>query len=120
MTVTMDSGEAATEQILLCPLDDVNAQYIQDRLDKPPMCFTDTKDTAKDFLDFTQVLRTQSPSSNSIEENEVAFNMRMDERILPVGPASDNSFVKVLTESKTWKQGSPVHGTLVQVTIEAE
>merc|ERR1719326_2268544 len=84
----------------------VNAQYIQDTLVKPALCFTNKKKIAIDYLDFTQVVRTQKPSTNDIEENEVAFNMRMDERILPVGPNSDNSFVTVTIEAEVYYKGN--------------
>merc|ERR1719326_2451282 len=84
----------------------VNAQYIQDTLVKPALCFTNKKKIAIDYLDFTQVVRTQKPSTNDIEENEVAFNMRMDERILPVGPNSDNSFVTITIEAEVYYKGN--------------
>merc|ERR1719334_821494 len=106
LTVTMSGPDASKYQILLCEVPEVNAQYIQDTLVKPALCFTNKKKIAVDYLDFTQVVRTQQPSTNSIEENEVAFNMRMDERILPVGPNSDNSFVTITIEAEVYYKGN--------------
>merc|ERR1719222_1556712 len=101
-----NTGGSAKYQILLCQVDEVNAQYIEDTLQKPALCFTQKKKIAVDYLDFTQVVRTQKPSTNDIEENEVAFNMRMDERILPVGPNSDNSFITVTIEAEVYYKGN--------------
>merc|ERR1719222_693131 len=101
-----NTGGSAKYQILLCQVDEVNAQYIEDTLQKPALCFTQKKKIAVDYLDFTQVVRTQKPSTNDIEENEVAFNMRMEDRILPVGPNSDNSFITVTIEAEVYYKGN--------------
>merc|ERR1719376_1010646 len=41
-----------------------------------------------------------------IDENEVAFKMRLDERIIPVVPETDNSFMKVTISAEVFYKGN--------------
>jgi len=107
ITVTTGSGSTAVYQIVLCEVDPIDAEYIQFSKDKPVDCFTAQNAIANDFLDFTKMIRSSTGSSNTIDENEVAFQMRMDERIIPLKPkATDGSFVKVTVESEVYYKGN--------------
>jgi len=107
ITVTTGSGSTAVYQIVLCEVDGIDAEYIQFSKDKPLDCFTAQNTIANDFLDFTKMIRSATGSSNTIDENEVAFQMRMDERIIPLKPkATDGSFVKVTVESEIYYKGN--------------
>jgi len=107
ITVTTGSGSTAVYQIVLCEVAGIDAEYIQFSKDKPDDCFTAPNTIAEDFLDFTKMIRSSTGSSNSIDENEVGFQMRMDERIIPLKPkATDGSFVKVTVESEVYYKGN--------------
>merc|ERR1719376_647224 len=41
-----------------------------------------------------------------IDENEVAFKMRLDERIIPVVPETDNSYMKVTISAEVFYKGN--------------
>jgi len=71
--------------------------------------------TANDYLDFDKVI-VSSSTENTIDENEVAFKMRLDERIIPVVPETDNSFMKVTISAEVFYKGN-LHPTrrLLQV-----
>merc|ERR1712198_330733 len=70
-------------------------------------CFTAESTLAHEYFDFDKVMRTKSnEDSNTIDENEIAFKMRMDERVIPVGPRTDNSHVTITIESEVYYTGN--------------
>jgi len=99
-------GSAAKYNILLCEAVAEDPAKIQWGVAKPTYCFADIKDTATNYLDFEQVIRSLDGAENEIKENEVAFKMRMDERILPIKPANDESFVTVTLQSEIYYRGN--------------
>merc|ERR1719373_1442316 len=74
---------------------------------KPDDCFTAESTLAHEYFDFDKVMRTKSnEDGNTIDENEIAFKMRMDERVIPVGPRTDNSHVTITIESEVYYTGN--------------
>merc|ERR1712198_92715 len=70
-------------------------------------CFTAESTLAHEYFDFDKVMRTKSnEDGNTIDENEIAFKMRMDERVIPVGPRTDNSHVTITIESEVYYTGN--------------
>lgn len=45
-------------------------------------------------------------TENCIDENEVAFKMRLDERIIPIGPQTDNSHIMLEIEAEVYYKGN--------------
>jgi len=99
-------GPVAKYQIVLCEVDSIAANEIQFGDEKPAYCFSNTKSIAREYLDFTRVQYAKEGFTNTIDENEVAFNMRMDERILPVKPSSDESFARVTIQAEVYYKGN--------------
>merc|ERR1719204_1231810 len=78
---------------------------------KPADCFTAETKIAHDFFDFDKVMSSKVPADpllaqNFIDENEIAFKMRLDERVVPVGPLTDNSHVTITIESEVYYIGN--------------
>merc|ERR1719350_645435 len=73
---------------------------------KPADCFTAESQIAHDFFDFDKVMSSSVGATNTIDENEIAFKMRLDERVLPVGPLTDNSHITVTVESEVYYIGN--------------
>merc|ERR1719510_2117584 len=73
---------------------------------KPADCFTAITQIATDFMDFSKITMSLAGSVNTIDENEVAFSMRMDERVIPISPDTDNSYVTVTLESEVYYIGN--------------
>jgi len=78
---------------------------------KPADCFTAETDIAHNFFDFDKVMSSKVPADplvaqNFIDENEIAFKMRLDERVIPVGPLTDNSHITVTVESEVYYIGN--------------
>jgi len=70
---------------------------------------TNVGSTANDYLDFDKVIFSSSTgeaNENTIDENEVAFKMRLDERIIPVVPETDGSFMKVTISAEVFYKGN--------------
>lgn len=102
-------GVVAKYQIVLCEVEGLPASQIIDSVNKPDYCFANTKDIAREYLDFTRVQSSKDGVDgfqNSIDENEVAFNLRMDERILPVKPSSDESYATFTIEAEVYYKGN--------------
>lgn len=112
LTVTQDSGDAAIYQIELCSVSPIAAEAIEeDIFDADNViqdCFTDKNNIATEFLDMDKVMLSKAADGgNTIDENEVAFKLRMDERIIPLKPAAtDGSFVKLTIESEVYYKGN--------------
>jgi len=71
--------------------------------------FTNVGTTANEFLDFDKVTYSSSTglaNENTIDENEVAFKMRLDERIIPIVPETDNSYMKVTISAEVFYKGN--------------
>lgn len=121
LTVTQSSGDAAVYNIVLCEAGPITASVIQFSASKPKDCFNDPAtgmgiqpNIAAAYFDFNKVNYNPSISSsgslsgsaNTIDENEVAFKLRLDERIIPVGPKTDNSHVKFTIEAEIYYIGN--------------
>lgn len=112
ITVTQDEGDAAVYQIELCSVSPVSAAAIETGLFNNDNviqdCFTDKNDIATQFLDMDKVMLSKAAAGgNTIDENEVAFKLRMDERIIPLKPAAtDGSFVTLTIESEVYYKGN--------------
>jgi len=110
ITVTQGSGDAAKYQIVLCNTDAKPAAEIEFTDAKPADCFTNPRSIAVQYLDFSKMTMSKenlNGDDNEIDENEVAFAMRMDERIIPLKPlATDGSFVTVTIESEVYYKGN--------------
>jgi len=103
------AGAVAKYRIVLCEVDALPAAEIVSGVYKPDYCFAGTKDIAREYLDFTRVKRSKDGKDgfkNTIDENEVAFNLRMDERILPVKPSSDESYATFTIEAEVYYKGN--------------
>jgi len=99
-------GSHSKYNIVLCEVAPHDPSTIRFSDIKPDVCFTQTKSIARDFLDFNIVMRAREGFTNTIDENEVAFAMRMDERILPVYPSSDDSFATVTIQAEVYYKGN--------------
>merc|ERR1719499_1473248 len=73
---------------------------------KPADCFTAETDIANDFFDFDQVLSSLEGSANTIDENEIAFKMRLDERAIPVSPELDYSYFVASIQAEVYYKGN--------------
>jgi len=98
--------------ILLCETSTIEAATIQFSKDKPTDCFAGQgpQNIATKYLDFTKIMMSKenvNGDDNEIDENEVAFAMRMDERVIPLKPnVSDNSYVTVTIQSEVYYKGN--------------
>jgi len=113
VTVGEGDGDAAVYQIELCSVATLPANEITfaraslfDANDVLKDCFTEKNGIATDFLDFNKVMSSLQNSANTIDENEVAFKLRMDERIIPLKKATDNSFVKLTIQAEVYYKGN--------------
>lgn len=119
LTNDPDNGGDANHiqyEINLCEHDDINAHEIQDTTDKPADCFAEPYgdgderrgSISREYLDFNKVNvgGHASGSGNTIDENEIAFKLRLDERIVPVGPYTDDSHVGVKVEAEVYYKGN--------------
>merc|ERR1719195_2445066 len=117
--MTQDSGDAAKYNIVLCEVDPTPAANIVWDDGQLTNCFNENgaqSDIALEYLDFDQVLIAKG-DSNTIDENEIGFKMRMDERIIPLKPrATDGSFVAVTIEAEVYYKGNrnPTRRRLLQ------
>jgi len=76
----------------------------------------DTSETDKDsrgkiavqYFDFYKVEESLGgpDKNNQIEENEIAFRLRLDERIIPVGPLIDDSHIRITVEAEIYYRGN--------------
>merc|ERR1719228_2468604 len=74
---------------------------------KPDDCFTAERVLAHEYFDNSHVTITiESEVYYTIDENEIAFKMRMDERVIPVAPRTDNSHVTITIESEVYYTGN--------------
>lgn len=67
------------------------------------------KKIAVTYFDFNKVTESRSTAletGNQIEENEIAFKLRLDERIIPVSPETDDSHMKVTVEAEVYYHGN--------------
>jgi len=113
-------SDHAKYRIKLCEVDtndpsyityDVEDLWVEDAEGIPVLqdCFTDNLPIAREMLDFNKVMMSKENlhgDDNEIDENEVAFSMRMDERIIPLQLNTDNSFVKVTIQSEVYYKGN--------------
>lgn len=107
LTVTQDGAtDRATYNIILCEVGYITADTPQPWHTKADDCFLSTAVTglADDYFDFDKVML--SKGTNTIDENEIAFKMRLDERIIPVGPDTDNSHITLTVESEIYYRGN--------------
>jgi len=117
--LTNSSGDHAAYRIKLCEVGTNDPSYItydvEDLwvdVDGTPVlqdCFIDNLPIARNFLDFNKVMESKenvNGDDNNIDENEVAFSMRMDERIIPLQLGTDNSFVTVTIQSEVYYKGN--------------
>merc|ERR1719510_717494 len=98
-------------QIVLCEQPYIDAKVPQNSHLKATDCFVNILDIAREYLDFNKVMNSlNNPSSrdstNEIDENEIAFKWRLDERIIPVGPKTDFSHVKITVEAEIYYKGN--------------
>jgi len=98
-------ANSATWKMILCEVAYIDPAVPIMTGVKPADCFSAPSDLAVDFMDFEQIKVSMS-TTNTIEENEVAFRMRMDERVFPIGPDTDNSYVTVTVESEVYYIGN--------------
>lgn len=107
LTVTEDGSKAekAEYNIVLCEVPYIPADVIQDTTEKPDDCFTKKKDIAIDYLDFNKVMESSS-KLNTIDENEIAFKFRLDERVVPVSPPLDMSYLTCTIQAEVYYKGN--------------
>lgn len=113
LTVTTSgNGKSKTVyNIVLCQVDYLNAVDIVED-EKPTDCFTAPKDIAVDYLDFNKVMfskgQREDPDGveNKIEENEIAFKLRLDERVIPISPPLDYSFLYATVQAEVYYKGN--------------
>lgn len=111
------SYDRAKYEILLCKDDPVNPDYIYggikgDNTAKNTDCFDFEEPIATWYLDFDQVHEMQNATHSHppIDENEVAFKLRLDERIIPIDPETDDSFISLTVEAEVYYKGN-LHAT---------
>jgi len=115
-----DSADAVKYNIVLCDVANTPAANIVTDASALTNCFSEPdaqSDIALDYLDFDQVQQSLDGASNTIDENEIGFKMRMDERIIPLKPAAtDGSFVTVTIEAEVYYKGNrnPTRRRLLQ------
>jgi len=97
--------DRASYRIILCEVLYITADVALGTLLKADDCFEAQTDLANDYLDFDKV-DIGSGVANTIDENEVAFKMRHDERIIPVGPKTDDSHITVTLEAEVYYKGN--------------
>jgi len=89
--------------------DDTTARYEYKGLVDDDAEGNHTKDSrgrlAAEYLDFNKVQRAKG-TAKSIDENEIAFKLRLDERIMPVGPDTDDSHVKITVLAEVYYKGN--------------
>jgi len=77
--------------------------------DKPDDCFDEQAQNAYElgqlYLDFDKVMKS-SGTANTIDENEIAFKIRLDERLMPVGPETDFSHLKMTVQAEVYYKGN--------------
>jgi len=119
------SSTSIKYQIELCKHDLITADTIQTQKDKPVDCFSlphwsadeHRGKLARDYLDFNKVdvgeHKLKNPTedcshddNNCIDENEIAFKLRLDERIIPVGPKTDASSMKITVRAEVYYVGN--------------
>jgi len=114
ITLVQGDGDAAVYKIVLCSVDPLTASAIAndtaifDDQNTIIDCFTEKNNIATEFLDMDKVMLSKAAAGgNTIDENEVAFKLRMDERIIPLKPrATDGSFVTVTIEAEVYYKGN--------------
>merc|ERR1712048_1142225 len=106
----------AKYEVLLCTAHRVSPNNIYggqggDNTVKNTDCFDYEMPIATWYLDFDQVHEDTSVNGatgavKSVDENEIAFKMRLDERIIPVGPLTDNSHISLTVEAEVYYKGN--------------
>merc|ERR1712083_178865 len=61
---------------------------------------------AAEYSDFNKVTKSLDSASNKIDENEIAFKLRVDERIVPVGPHTDDSHMRIEVLAEVYYKGN--------------
>jgi len=105
LTVTHNGPDKISYNIILCQVPYITADYPQRSNVKATDCFTAITDTARLYFDFNPVTPWEF-EGNTVDENEVVFKVRLDERVVPVGPKTDESFVKMTIEAEVYYEGN--------------
>lgn len=126
--------ECLRYRISLCSVEQIEASTIQEEKEKPRDCFDEPYEAvngdanpdgsytiddslhaadsrgkiAMEYFDFNKVNvgKSAEGAANTIDENEIAFKLRLDERIVPVGPKTDDSHIKMTVESEVYYKGN--------------
>jgi len=133
VTFTGGLSDWAQYKVLLCYVNDVPMDVVEPEvagdgdLDgeddvKANDCFTNVGSTADLYLDFDKVITESAAAAaagetaHDVKEKEVAFKFRLDERIIPITPETDGSWMKMTIQSEIYYKGNlhPTRRRLLQ------
>jgi len=132
--LAFDSGYALTQDIvidaskmqyrvLLCETHEIQSYQVYDSNVTLDDCFTNITSLAVKFFDLQKVLDSDGETDgncggtdrfgnarggthNCIDENEIAWAFRLDERIIPMDPDIDNGEIRIWVESEVYYIGN--------------
>jgi len=113
-------------RVLLCETNEVESYTVYNSNVSLDDCFTNTTSTAIKFFDLGKVLDSEGETAgncagldefgnarsntggihNCIDENEIAWKFRLDERIIPMDPDIDNGEIRIWVESEVYYIGN--------------
>lgn len=97
------TGTTLDYEVTLCTATPQTYDYTDDFVDD---CF-DTANigwNAQTYLDFAESINNVGP--NTIDANEIGFQMRLDERVIPVDIPNDQAIITIMVDSEVYYYGN--------------
>lgn len=110
--VTFPTADTKNYVIMLCTANRMNYPYTGNHTD----CFTQMGWNAVDFLAFTK--RTSTNGTNSIDDNEIAFSLRLDERVMPVDVPNSPISITIRVDVEIFYHGNDNPGGRRSLKVE--